>query len=373
MNLRIAIVADGPPTEKFTNSGVARGITVALSMRDDIRVVSASSTRPSGSARLLLALMTFRLSRRKWWEQFNFGRLGLRLRSASRDRVAGTEDTTDCILQVRNLYRPARLPYFVFIDATYAMSLSNWSGWSFGRKLTRQRLAAERLQFAEAQHVFTAGESARLSVIDDYHVPSNRVTAVGGGINLVPLPTESEVLRFTSERAATANILFVGTDWERKGGDVLLSAFRAVKRAVPHATLTIVGPDVAIPPENGVRSLGRIRDDAVMRALYEEASVFCLPARFEPYGLVIPEALSYGLPIVSTNIGAIPDMVDDGIEGRLVRPDDAEELAAALSAVLVNADGRRNMGLAAYDRSLTMSWDAVAASIAEVMKRTLAK
>lgn len=372
--IRMVVVADGNPHEVRTNSGVARGITRALGHRERIELLTAASTRPSGWRKLALAAATFRPSRRAWWIGYNFGSLSLKMRSAKRDRAVRNAGypPVDCILQVRNIYAPSKIPYFVFIDAPYAMSVASWNGWTFGAGVTRRRLKAERIQFRNATHIFTAGRPARASVIAAYAISPEKVTAIGGGVNIASPSSQSEITDLNEKRRLTKNILFVGTEWERKGGDVLLDAFDIVRRTHPTAVLTLVGADLVGDMGTNVRSLGMVREQALLRELYEDAAVFCLPARYEPYGLVVPEAMAFGLPCVATNVGAIPEMITSGTNGVLVEPEDAVSLAAALSGLLDNPQERSRMGSAAFDRSRSMTWESVADRMIEVIARTLA-
>lgn len=129
-------------------------------------------------------------------------------------------------------------------------------------------------------------------------------------------------------------------DWERKGGPELIEAFVQVRKRIPSATLTIAGcsPRVNTP---GCTVLGPVPPSA-SGSFFEQASVFCLPTRHDPCGFVLAEALAYGLPIVATRVGALPDMVTDGVNGFLVPPRDASAVADALSSVLADeetADG----------------------------------
>ena len=138
------------------------------------------------------------------------------------------------------------------------------------------------------------------------------------------------------ERFAHKKILFVGVDWERKGGPVLLEAFRRVRRTHPTAELIIVGcsPEVSLA---GCRVVGRVPLEDVAN-FYRSASVFCLPTTVEPFGFVFLEAFSHGLPIVATNIGAIPDFVQNGRSGYLVDSNDVEQLANRLGELLGDPD-----------------------------------
>jgi glycosyltransferase involved in cell wall biosynthesis len=76
---------------------------------------------------------------------------------------------------------------------------------------------------------------------------------------------------------------------------------------------------------------------------YKSATLFVLPTRGECLGVVVLEALCCGLPVVATSVGGIPDMIDDGVNGILVQPDDPTELANAISSILDNESLRRKL------------------------------
>ena len=149
--------------------------------------------------------------------------------------------------------------------------------------------AWERRLYGDALHVFAQGSPHADSVVDFYGVPCERTSVVGGGANFVPLPE-------LSHREREPVLLFVGRDWHRKGGDRLIEAWRRVREQVPEARLQIVGTDEAPRGEPGVEVLGVVRGRDKMAALYESAQAFCLPSRYDPYGLAIAEGMAYGLP-----------------------------------------------------------------------------
>jgi glycosyltransferase involved in cell wall biosynthesis len=101
----------------------------------------------------------------------------------------------------------------------------------------------------------------------------------------------------------------------------------------PDARLTIVGcsPVVDVP---NCEVVGKVTLED-LPSYYEQAAVFCLPSKREPFGIVFVEAMSHWLPIVATRLGAIPDMVQDGHNGYLVDPlDNVAQLAEALIALV---------------------------------------
>jgi glycogen synthase len=134
----------------------------------------------------------------------------------------------------------------------------------------------------------------------------------------VPLPGEPSVL-------------FVGVLERYKGIDVLADAWPRVRGA----SLRVVGdgPEAAVVERLGVRRDRRLSQEEVARAL-DEASLLVLPSRSEGLPRIVIEAFCRGRPVVGTRAGGIPDIVDDGVSGVLVPPDDPGALAEALQRCL---------------------------------------
>jgi glycosyltransferase involved in cell wall biosynthesis len=93
---------------------------------------------------------------------------------------------------------------------------------------------------------------------------------------------------------------------------------------------------------------------------YQQASVFCLPTHLEPFGIVFIEAMTAHLPIVATNVGAIPDFVEEGRNGWLVQPGDVQGIAEALLKLLENPQMCYTFGQYSYQLTKERySWKAV--------------
>src|SRR5207253_9039881 len=122
-------------------------------------------------------------------------------------------------------------------------------------------------------------------------------------------------------------ILFVGVDWERKGGPELAAAFKLVRERIPAARLVVVGvsPKLDLP---NCEIIGRVPLERVQE-YFVSSSVFCLPSRIKPFGIACIEALMNRIPVVATRINALADMVEDHKSGRLVDCGDVEGLAGA--------------------------------------------
>jgi glycosyltransferase involved in cell wall biosynthesis len=254
-------------------------------------------------------------------------------------------------------------PHFLYTDHTHLANLT-YPGRRQTPMASAEWVGLERSMYQNARLNFTMSTHVSRSLVDQYGCLPTRVECVYAGSNVAP----AEDGNLSLDRFAQKSILFVGIDWERKGGPVLLKAFREVRRSHPTARLTIVGcaPNVSMP---GCCVMGRVQPAEVSR-FYQTATVFCLPTTVEPFGIVFLEAFAHGLPIVATNIGAIPDFVEQGRSGYMVDCNDAAQLANRLNELLANparcaAFGVRGQALVG-DR---YTWQATAEKLAFHIKR----
>jgi glycosyltransferase involved in cell wall biosynthesis len=361
--LRIAAASRGDPNDPRTASGVAHHLFAALGRRYDLR--GRVDVLARGWQRWLVALASFHPSRAAWPERFDKNLLAFRLQSWNCGRaLRRLGDSFDVVVQVYGLFQTPVSPYVLYIDNTHALTCERWPAWNpfRGRDLNRW-LRAERRLYQQAAHVFTMGTPAANSVIHSYGVMPERVSVVGGGANFDELPAVA------ARRSSAPTVLFVGRDFRRKGGDILFDAFRSVRTQVPDARLVVAGTDQA-PREPGVDVLGRVRDRDAVARLYAHATVFCLPSRFEPYGLVLLEAMAHGLPCVATRGDAFPEIVEDGRTGLLVPHGEASALAGALVALLEDHERARALGAAGRRRvEETLNWDAVVGRMAPALEQ----
>jgi len=219
--------------------------------------------------------------------------------------------------------------------------------------VTQRELAVYR----EAAGIFTLSDRLRRSFIEDFGLPEDRVHTIHAGPNFPGAWTPP--IRDGRTAAHAPTILFVGRQFERKGGDLLVRAFRLVRQRIPDARLLIAGPRSPSRPEPGVTFLGDVDKNQpsgwkALVAAYAAADVFCLPTRFEPYGIAFIEAMYFGLPCVGTNAWAVPEMVVDGQTGFTVPVDDLEALADRLLRLLGDQALAARMGRAGRARAERM-------------------
>lgn len=357
-SLRILGLIEGDPDTAL--SGVARHLLDALDRRFDI--VDRVDFGMHGAQRAAVAAATFRLSRASWTARFHTSRLSHRV--LSRNMRTRTQSGTDfdLALQVHGWVSGQPRPYAIYVDQTRLMAERGWPDWMpFSPREREELLRLERSMYAEAAHLLVMGTPARDSLAADYGVEGSRISVVGGGLPYDDPPTPQQL---TDE----PSILFIGRDFERKGGRVLLEAFDLVQKRVPGATLKIVGAarDFDLP---GVTGYGKVRDRRELADLYRQARAFCLPSLYEPYGLVLIEAMAHGIPCVGSAVQSIPEILDEGRAGLLVPAADAGELAEALIRLLTDDEVAGSLAAIGPGRvAKSLTWDHVAARIAAEFK-----
>lgn len=268
-------------------------------------------------------------------------------------------------LQTQSLFDTSvpGVPHFIYTDHTH---LSNLDSAFFDRRNLRppQWLALERTIFQNCARIFTRSHNVTADLLKHYGMPPEKVVCIYAGGNVRVGGRED----LANEAYANQRILFVGEDWVRKGGPQLAEAFREVLRVAPQAQLTIAGasPRLTLP---NCTLLGRV-SLTELSAHFSRSSVFCLPTRLEPFGISVVEAMMHRLPVVATMEGALPDMVLDGVTGRLVPPGDVKALSAALIELLQNPQQCRQFGEAGYQLAMERyTWPAVGARLrAEILR-----
>lgn len=215
----------------------------------------------------------------------------------------------------------------------------HWGGRTRSRFAVRN--AVERWLLRRMTLITPWSEWAARSMREDYGIPSERVRVLPPGIDL-------DFWRPWRPPAAFKGLpraLFVGGDFERKGGDLLLDVFR--RRFRGRLELDLVTRD-GVPQEPGVRvHAGLPPNDPRLLALYQGADFLALPTRADCFSMAGMEALACGLPVVLGRTGGAAEVLEDGVHGYYVQPGDPEELAAALERLVSHPSLRRRMGHAA--------------------------
>ncbi len=203
-----------------------------------------------------------------------------------------------------------------------------------------------RLNFHLAAALIPYSTWTRDSLVRDYGVPPERV-------HVIPPGVDTDQWRPTGHRRRhdRVRLLFVGGNFERKGGALLLEVFRHL-RLHERAELHIVTRD-PVPLTPGVAVHRDLRNNSPeLVALYQQADVFVLPTLADCFSWVSIEAMATGLPVITTAMGGIPDIVEHGRTGYLLPPGDGRALGAALRRLIDDPALRQAMGQAGRERAV---------------------
>jgi glycosyltransferase involved in cell wall biosynthesis len=224
--------------------------------------------------------------------------------------------------------------------------------------------------------VIVHGEKLKEQMIQEYNHPKEKVHAIPIG--------EHEVAPFKKyEREDIKEdgnlILFFGRIWKYKGLEYLIKAEPMITEQVPDAKIIIAGTG-----ENFKKyvNMMRNRDNFVVHnyripykegaELFQRCSIVALPYIDASQSGVIPTAYGFKKPVVVTDVGAIPEIVDNGITGFIVPPRNSKALAEAIIKLLKDEDLRKQMGENAYKKLKTdLSWDNIAEKTIEVYKMAI--
>jgi len=300
------------------------------------------------------------------WER-SWAAFHLRSRRVARalKRVQGC----DSILQTSSTMFPgaASPPLYLYVDSTLPLAIHAgiFSVSLLSKRILTEAFEIDHLVYDRACAIFTFSEWCKESIVRDFGISPAKVHAVGAGINL----PENSVGSKTDDGRT---ILFVGKNFELKGGPLLLEAFRRVRREMNDARLVIAGCSPKID-EQGVTVIGYIdrRDPGSserLAGLYRSATLFVLPSYFETFGIAFLEAMYSETPCIALRRCAFPEFVVEGETGSLVSQPEPDELADAIVDLLKDADRLRVMGQNARQMvSKRYTWRSVAQRMKQVM------
>jgi glycosyltransferase involved in cell wall biosynthesis len=229
----------------------------------------------------------------------------------------------------------------------YLRDYEHWSEDAIRRSYSRARPLYASLGVLDAllSHrsitlAYTFSSYAR-QVYIEMGVPESKIRVLYPGFDIPEPPP----------RAARDGVtfLFLGRAPRRKGGDDVLAAFERLRESLASARLLYVTDEPPAVSSAGVESLPLVAP-ADVGALYARADVFVNPTRAEGFGFTNAEAQGHGLPVISTRLNAIPEVVEEGRTGILVAPGDRAALHAAMRRLGEDAVLRREMRAAARER-----------------------
>lgn len=270
------------------------------------------------------------------------------------------------------------IPIVLIEDATFALLHNYYPQYSgLPKNAVREMNLLVEETIKKAHLLVYASSWAAQSAIEDYHAEQGKVHVVPMGANF-DNPPPKEIIQ-QKRRSHVCKLLFIGFDWQRKGGDIAFETLLALEERGIQAELTVCG---CVPPDKYSHKRMKIipyldKNDpeqyCTLEQLYLKSDFLLLPTRNECFGLVFCEANAFGLPVITTHTGGVPEVVKDGQNGFVLpisaRGSDYAEIIARLYQ-----DGQRYTDLvvssrAAFDERL--NWNAWGLSVSHLITNML--
>jgi alpha-maltose-1-phosphate synthase len=225
-----------------------------------------------------------------------------------------------------NIICKMRSPYFDKRYTKFALKALEWEK-RINKNLTK---------------IFTMSEYLRQSFINDYEISSERVFNIGAGMNFY-IPEEMP----KKHDHKNINIIFIGIDFERKGGYILLDAFQKITQKYKSVVLHIIGPkNIGILSNSNVIFHGFFdKNDPNFKEILRQGDIGILPSLYEPFGISMLETMAYGMPGIAPNEYAFPDMIVHNKTGLLIDYVSSENIYNAIEYYLSNQDKMRQHGI----------------------------
>lgn len=335
-------------------------------LADDVGEVDLWNVEPSRLDRLWIAAHTFSPDKSRFRARFYASPLAFAGRTRALNRLAASSaGDVDAVLQFGSTFDAAgvaaKWPLVIYTD--YTIALTRQLGRSFRLALTDAQIdrcvALERAALARADAICTRSRMVADALRSMMDIPSERLVVVGAGPNITP----------EGERRTPPRLLFFGTEFQRKGGDLVMAAFQALRQAFDWLELDIVGKAPPGPLPAGVFWHSGVSPGQVARLL-GQASILLAPSRFETWGDVIVEAMAGGTVPVVADLPPMTEIVTHGKNGVVVPREDPDALSQAVRDLLLDPADLARLSQAARDRvAQDLNQPAVARKIGGVLRQ----
>ena len=284
----------------------------------------------------------------------------------------------DCVPEVAFLQTD--IPILMIGDITFRLQQGYYPGQSHLLAFSvRQGEKVEQAAFQNASRLLFSSSWAARSAIEDYGIDPQKVHVIASGANLDHTPPREQVLR--KKPSGQCRLLLMGVDWQRKGGDIAYETLLKLHEMGIEAELTVCGcvpptgithPSLTVIPFLDKNDERQVRE---IEKLYAMADFLILPTRSEAFGIAFCEAGAFGLPVITTHTGGVPEVVRDGENGVLLPLDARGSVYAEVIAKIYQDDQRYTQmvrsGRAAFDERL--NWDAWGMAVKDILNGMLAQ
>ena len=271
-------------------------------------------------------------------------------------------------------------PIVYLSDTTFANMIDYYPAFTGLLGISKTHGSAiERAAIRKSSLLLYPTTWAMRSAVEEFGAPREKTHVVAFGANFDEVPPASEVI--TKTKGNVCRLLFLGADWERKGGRIAFDTLRELNKRNLKSEMTVCGctPPASIRDDNlkiiPYLNKSSAKDKERLLELFMNSHFLLLPTRAECAGIVFCEASAFGLPSITTNTGGVSGIVTDEINGCLLPPSaGAKEYADRIAKIYLNDTRYEQMvrsSRAEFDQKL--NWDVWATYVDRLVRRMLAE
>jgi glycosyltransferase involved in cell wall biosynthesis len=281
---------------------------------------------------------------------------------------------------IATAYLETEQPQAFWSDATLPMMLDFYPAYSnVSRRSRRAGLDLERRGLERTALAIYSSRWAADGAIEYFGIDPDKVAVVPFGANVVDPPTPDDIEEIVSARSdERCRLLFLAVEWERKGGDIAVETARRLNEAGVPTTLVVVGCE---PPADAAREpfvecrgfldKKSVEGNAELRRLLAGSHFLIHPARADATPIALAEASAFALPVLASQAGGIPTIVEDGRNGyTLPNHFDGEQYAALVKELFDDRPRMLRLAHDSYGEYLSrLNWDSSGAAVARALAR----
>ena len=261
----------------------------------------------------------------------------------------------DLLLQPLDIH----VPFLHCSDLTYELVKIHYA--KSDERSIETFIELEKLALSSAYRIIYCTEWLKNRVAEIYDIDPNKIDVVEFGAN-IPAPTKYSI----DIQMDICRLVFIGVDWERKGGDIVLQTYQPLKNEGFPCTLTIIGSTPKYTPEYDpdltiIPFLDKNREDHLQKLndILYESHFLVLPTQFDAFGIVFCEASAYGIPSIATNVGGVGQPVREGKNGFLLPPDaTAQDYAEKIKTVFSDRESYIKLRASSrHEYETRLNWD----------------
>lgn len=275
-------------------------------------------------------------------------------------------------------------PIVFWADATFASMIDFYPTFTnLCKETLKNGMEADKLALKKCTLAIYASDWAAQSAIRDYGADRLKVKVVPFGANIDYYPPQEIVRGIIDSRPRDkCRFLFIGVEWERKGGEIAYQVVEKLNRNGISAELNVVGcmPDLKSKDKDIIKCHGfltksRKEDLVKLNKLLSDSHFLILLSRAEAYGLVLCEANAFGVPCIATNVGGIPTIIKDDLNGKMFSLEaGVDDYCEYIASLFSNYSRYQRLALSAYNEFITrLNWSISGAKVRKLLNDIVEK